>query len=517
MPNKEKESLFQLVKSMTPAEKRHFQVARKERGVSGTPLYRQLFQVMDQMGQYQEKTILRKIPGIRKAQLSNLKGHLYSQLLSDLRLLYKQKDPVIALREQLDYAHVLYDKGLYLQSLRILGKIKVQAQKLEEISLCHEIIELEKLLESRHITPGMENRTEALSAESRNITRQLNSISNLSTLSLRMYSLYLKLGHVRNEKDARMVRDFLGNQLKQVDPDHMGFYEKIYLYQIYCWYHYTLQEFLLYYRYSAKWVELFGDPLAHRPVDLSLYLKAMHNLLTACFYTNNAVRFNEELRILEAFLATYQGSFDENTLLYSFIYRYTALLNKHFLEGTFSEGIPLVPQINRKIEVHKDFMDPNRIMVFYYKIGCLYFGAGDFSGAIDYLNRIIQMKVGELRQDIQCYARILHLIAHFEMEHYTLVEYLIKSVYHYIYVHRDLSLVLEEVIRFLRRNLYANPAQVLQGFQDLHERLIQVSKKPLESRSFLYLDIISWLESKLRKIPVQQVIREKFEKGLPRF
>jgi hypothetical protein len=31
-----------------------------------------------------------------------------------------------------------------------------------------------------------------------------------------------------------------------------------------------------------------------------------------------------------------------------------------------------------------------------------------------------------------------------------------------------------------------------------------------ETRAFVYLDIISWLESKIRNVPVQKIIREKF-------
>jgi hypothetical protein len=33
---------------------------------------------------------------------------------------------------------------------------------------------------------------------------------------------------------------------------------------------------------------------------------------------------------------------------------------------------------------------------------------------------------------------------------------------------------------------------------------------PQERRSFMYLDFISWLESRIRDIPVQDVIRERY-------
>lgn len=517
MSKKDNEPLFVLIKTLTKAEKRHFQLDSGRRAAGKKSLFMQLFREMGRMTEYEEATLFKKIPDLKQQQLPNLKSHLYGQLLCSLRMQYKHKDPVIALREQLDYARVLYDKGLYAQSLRILGRIKIQAQQMEEIILCHEIIEFEKLIESRHITPGMESRSEELSQESREISRQLSSISYLSTLSMRMYGLYLKLGHARNEKDARMLKDFLERHLPPQTGSDLKFYEKIYLYQTYCWYYYTLQDFAMYYRYCRKWVDLFQESPQQKYADASLYLKALHNLLTAYFFTSNHYRFMEELQILEKFIGDRENSFDENTRLYSFIYLYTAKLNRHFLEGEFQKGLYLVPEIQKKIDASSLHIDPNRVMLFYYKIACLQFGSGDNEAAAGYLHKIIQLRVGNLREDIQVFARILHLIAHFEMENYGLVEYLVKSVYHFIAAHRDLSLVIEEIMRFLRKNLYTDPKALKLAFAELRQRLFLLSKNPFEKRSFLYLDIISWLDSKIEDIPVQVIIRRKFQEGIPRF
>jgi len=41
-------------------------------------------------------------------------------------------------------------------------------------------------------------------------------------------------------------------------------------------------------------------------------------------------------------------------------------------------------------------------------------------------------------------------------------------------------------------------------------KLKQHENNRLETRAFLYLDVISWLESKIHNIPVQDVIRNKF-------
>jgi hypothetical protein len=67
-----------------------------------------------------------------------------------------------------------------------------------------------------------------------------------------------------------------------------------------------------------------------------------------------------------------------------------------------------------------DFFLISTGLVFYYKIASLYFGSGDNEKAIDYLNKIINEKA-DLRTDLQCYSRLLHLIAHYELGNFELL------------------------------------------------------------------------------------------------
>ena len=133
-------------------------------------------------------------------------------------------------------------------------------------------------------------------------------------------------------------------------------------------------------------------------------------------------------------------------------------------------------------------------------------------GAIDYLNRIINAK-SDLRNDLQCYARLLNLIAHYELGNFDLLEYLIKSVYRYMSKMENLSKVEEEVFSFLRRSFHVGARALKPEFEKLLDKLKQYEGNHLETRAFAYLDIISWLESKINNVNVQDVIKEKYLKG----
>src|ERR1044072_2219734 len=289
----------------------------------------------------------------------------------------------------------------------------------------------------------------------------------------------------------------------------MGFYERLYYYQAYSWYTFILQDLLAYYRHAQKCVDLFEDNAEMKNIESIQYVKGLHNLSTAHFVLSNYKKFEETLHLFEVFAKSEPGQKDANTQIQTFIYLQIAQLNKHFMHGTFTEGLSVVPYIEEKIEEYKLHIDTHRILIFYYKIACLYFGSGNNEKALDYLNLIINRQPA-LRTDLHCYSRLLHLIAHYELGNYELAEYLFKSVYRFMAKMKNLNIVEEEISRFLRKSFSLNPSEIFREFKPLKEKLEALKGNPLATRSFMYLDIIGWLESKIEHVPVQQIIRNKY-------
>ena len=55
------------------------------------------------------------------------------------------------------------------------------------------------------------------------------------------------------------------------------------------------------------------------------------------------------------------------------------------------------------------------------------------------------------------------------------------------------------MIKFIKSLQDIYPQDLKKAFIKLHDVLIEFEDKPFEKRAFLYLDIISWLESKIEK------------------
>src|SRR3984885_1487489 len=481
MPNRSSDALFQLIKSLEKSEKRNFKLYIKRNSSSEDLKCIQLFDALDKMEDYDEAQLLNKNKNLRKQQLSNAKAHLYREILSSLRLIRQEENIDIQLHEQLDFARILYNKGLYLQSLKVLDKIKENAKAHNQITFLLQVLFFEKTIEALHITRSMQDRADRLTAEVDDVNDHLRLVSKLSNLALQLYSWYIRNGVARNEKDEIAVQDFFEKSMPTDLSGCTGFYEKLYQYQSFCWYAFIRQDFLLYYRYTQRWVDLFEKEPFMLAIETSHYIKGMHNLLGAHFDLLNDQPFAETLKQFEEFSESEIVRNNVNNQIQTFVYLYISKINQHFIDGTFTDGLALVPYIEEKLKEYWIYLDRHRILVFYYKIACLYFGSGDYEMTIDYLNKIVNWKV-DLRTDLQCYSRLLHLIAHYELGNFQLLEYLTKSVYRFMAKMGNLSRVEEEIFRFLRKSFNLSANEIKPGLEKLLVKLKNHEHNRFEAR-----------------------------------
>ncbi len=508
MFNRQNDALLQVIKSLSKSEKRNFKLFVRRNSGSEELKTVLLFDALDKMQDYNEAVLLKKTPSISKGQLSNIKAQLYRQILNSLRTIRDEENIDMQLHELMDHARILYNKGLHLQALKILERFKELARNYQQVTYLQQALFFEKKIESLYITRSMQNRANQLTEESDKVNTGLSMVNQLSNLALQLYSWYIQHGHARNRQDMQDISQYFNENLPEEALHAPGFYEKVYLYQALCWYAFIRLDFIQYYRYSQKWVDTFTSNPQMLSVETAMYIKGMHNLMSAHFDLGNSTKLAACIIEFGQFSRSKIVKQSTNKRILVYQYLYTARLNLHFLEGSFEKGQRMVPFLERMLRQYGQYLDAHRVLVFYYKIASLYFGSGHYGEAIDYLNRIINSKA-DLRTDLQCYARLLHLIAHYELGNFDLLEYLIKSVYRFMAKMDNLSRVEEEVFAFLRRSFVVGAHALKPEFEKLIEVLRQYEGNPLEARAFAYLDIIAWLQSKISGVTVQEIIKGK--------
>ena len=513
MSKRNSDPLFQLVKSLTKSEKRNFKLVVNKTKSAENSKFLQLFNFLDKQEDFDEQKLLQRLPEIKPSQLSNIKAHLYKQLLQSLRSLHSS-DIDINIREQLDFATILFNKCLYSSSKRQLDKAKALAQKYERNTLLFEIMEQEKLLLTKLIKTNIEEPVFELIHQSNEVLDKINNINTFKDLSLKLYSFYLKIGFIRNDKDFEVVSSFLHSTLPKFRESELCFEEKIHLYNALAGYHFFIQDLQRGHSYAQKWVQLYMDEPERKLSKPENYLKAINNLLVAQSKLFRFSAFNNSLSLFEEFINNPKLHITNNIELLLFKYRSTSVINKFFIIGDFDGGVKMIPSIAEELDLKRSFLDTHYVLIFYYKFACMYFGNDQYDKATFWLSKILNTKDVDLRSDVLVFARILNIISHYELDNTDLMEYNVRSTYRFLLKKGDFHLFQQAIIKFLRKMPKLTDAELNCAFSELKSELIPLTKNIYEKRSFIYFDIISWLESKLDGRKVKEVIQEKARKLL---
>ncbi|MFT4603162.1 MAG: hypothetical protein ACI857_003349, partial [Arenicella sp.] len=379
----------------------------------------------------------------------------------------------------------------------------------DEKLIAYEIVEFEKGIETQYITRSLDSRANDLAISAKDLSIQNVLTSKLSNLSLQIYSFLLKNGYAKNEEDYLQTRTYFHYHLPSYSIEHLGFREKLYLYMAHLWYSLVIQDFSRSYRYATKWVNLFEENKKMMEAYPVHYLKGKNNLIESLFFLRYYSKFESNLAELEIHCANPKLITNSNTQTLAFLYTRYNQLNKHFLKGSFSEGLKDLARIEIELKGFESKIDSHHVMVFYYKFASIYFGAGNYKACIYYLEKIISNKELGMRQDLLCYSRLLHLIAHYEDGQDAHLDRIIRSTFKFLIKMDDMHRVQAEIMVFLKNLGHILPSELDSEFKRLLGKLKALENHPFEKRSFLYLDIISWLESKIERKGIHQIITEK--------
>ena len=136
-------NLFQLIQSMTAAEKRYF----KRHYALGKTLAIELFDFINGMDHYDEEQIKRRFVDSKLAKnLKVYKVQLTNLVMKSLVSYHDKRNVKSKIRIGLEEIDILMDKGLSELAFSRLRKLKTLCEQHEELSYLEEIVEREAQL-----------------------------------------------------------------------------------------------------------------------------------------------------------------------------------------------------------------------------------------------------------------------------------------------------------------------------------------------------------------------------------
>ena len=510
----EKDRLFLLVKSMDKGEKRNFKLFANRIKHVDKAKFVALFDVLGVMKKYDESIVLKKMKNVSKQQIPNIKRHLYKQILKSLRLIHQSKDIEIQIREQLDYAEILYGKGLYLDSLRILDRVRKLAVAHHEQLLLLEVLEFQKRIEGRHITRSrsVKQRMEHLIEDAQRMTELTKRMGTLSNLALSIHGYFIKNGHVRNEQQKNEIMAFFVPKIQAYTEDDLIPPEKISLEQSQVWLNYIVQDYQQCLQHADTWVKVFDQYPKMILSDVSLYLRGLHYAMNMCYYLGKYEMYCRYFDKMLDFKSNYSANLNNTDRMMYFVYHSNAILNKYMLCGDFEGGLQNKSKILHEIGEYMVFLDKHRILILYYKLSWMHFVQGELDDAMELLNEIINTEGTHLREDVLYYSKLMHLMIHLEWGHTYLLDSLFASLKRFTQKFTNKSVFHTRLIEYLIARKEATSKDEKRIFAVNFKSWMDTWFKDLhEKRVLTYFDFYSWILSHLNGTSMTHEIQKRYQ------
>ena len=148
MANKSSNYLYELIKSLTKAEKRYFKIYASRHTANNSENNNQiLFDAIDKQTEFNESILVKSLSKhlfIKKFSIT--KARLYETILKSLDGYYAEKSATKIILSEIHYIEILYKKSLYNQCAKKIISAKKLAVKHNKKELLKEIINWQKKL-----------------------------------------------------------------------------------------------------------------------------------------------------------------------------------------------------------------------------------------------------------------------------------------------------------------------------------------------------------------------------------
>ncbi len=485
--------LFELIKSLNKSEKRFFKLSSNLQ--SGPKNYIRLFDAIDEMTEYNEESLKQTFQGETFVKhLPSEKNHLYKLILKSLRSFHSDQSISGVLRQEIKNIEILYKKALYAECNKFLQRAKALAEQHEKFYYWFELISWEKqLLEEAYERGDFNRDLDSLIQEETDVINKLRNVAEYQILYSRINYVFRSGGFARNTQEREVVDEISNYHLIKGKNTALSVRASTICYYIKGLCAATNRNYKESYINFLK-VKQRLDDYPHIRRDLSeRYILTYQHLLNCYIDSKNFEACFELIEVLRQ-MENEPGFDTTSARVKIFTISYLAELLTYIRSGNFLKAVQLLDKILGGLEEYRDKVSKEKELLFAYYSAVAYFGNKDFNKALFWINRVLNDNEQVLRQDIYSYARILNLLIHFELENYDLLEYIIKSTNRFLNK-KEKDTEAEQIILGHLKKLARNP--IKENFVAMRSELLQVFQKDNERVVLDYIDVLSWVNSKI--------------------
>jgi hypothetical protein len=511
MSNRASHQLFELIKSLSSAEKRYFKIFSGRHTSSDKKGSLQLFEAIEAQTSYDEEALVQHFKNERFVKhFSITKNRLYHQVLKSLDAFHIHNSTEAELNQYLHYAEILFQKALYVQCGRLMSTAHKLAMKHEKWGIMLQIIKRQKrLAETNQYEESSAKEVDDLCKRENEIIARIQAESVLWREKSVIFLELFQKGQVRDPKIAAKLKPSVQKLRKRYISGQTSFEAAFLINHTESAYFFAIGDYKESYSALRKNMELAESQIELLKDEPGIYIGIATNLVYVCAKLNKLDEADKYLHKSRNLPKILSGRLNDDLELRTFINTYSLELAICNISGNTNRSQTLLHEMEKKLPKWEDKLSDVRKAAFYHAMSTLYFISGDLKKALHWNNAILNKIPIEKTEDQFCFAHMFHIIIHVDLENFEYLPHIIKSLARYLDT-RKRKFEFESLFMDFVRELHKSPVDEHRAFyQDFSEKLKVLETRPLEKTVFEYFDFQAWAEAKIIGKPIATVIQQK--------
>jgi hypothetical protein len=483
------DQLFQLIHSLSKAEKRHFKIYTSLKG--GDKMYMELFDLIEKQKQYDEKKLKSKL---KVAAFAAAKVYLYNLILKSLRI-QNHSSKKKQVNDLIENSENLLAKGLYDQSYKQLMKAKKIAQEYQLFSLLIEIHSMNYAITAASQSANL--RAELYKEGNKELMQIMSALIEQFEYRRGINFLVYKIDQrgevVRILKEKEDIENETAGLLKK-DPEKCLSFKGKNL-------HYCLSG--LYYK-SYNQVEKacnqFKKSMEHLSSDKNMLSQEITNYISSANNIINCLALlgknGEIMSFIKKIKELPVESDSDKDRIFAFA---TSREIMHYTNTRqYQQGNRYITELKEQILIYENKSDYPSYYTLCSGVQEFYFVFGDFKQALQWNNRVLNHPEIKLYYHFYYDARVSEIIIHYELGNEDTFQSLVKS--HELFLKKNINTSKFEntFLSFFKQLVkITEPQKRKPVFTHFLDQLRELEADSQETEVFDNFDLKGWLKCKI--------------------
>lgn len=510
---KSSNELFDLIKSLSPSEKRFFKIYASRHVIGEENNYVALFEAIDNLEVYDEDYLLTKHKGAQFTEnLSRSKNYLTNLIIKSLRSYHDQANVKIELRNLLTDIEILFKKSQFQLATKLLKKARQIVDDYSLLWQSSEVLDKEKILLYAWL-PNHDDKNSGLRA---NIEKQMDIVNKIKTqhdftlFYSRMAQLADSFWDKSTEEENSELKKLTSSEF--FTDDYLPPTPNAKLHQllgrvIYYTHEYDAEK-------GTRAIEEYYNFLLNheylKPVYPLLYLTHFRNCIFALLRFKKYKEAVEGIKKLRNLITEAKKDLIHHSQQYVLTSKINMELLYFKLTGQFEQGIESFLHLKNSGEL-ATFTNHNSVLTdIYYNISICYFGAGNYQHAITWLKYLSNTLGEDLNKSQFLSIKLLHILAQYEAGEFDDLEYLIRNTLLSLKKSNKAFAAEISIATFMNKLILDRKKRnQAKFFIEQKEKLTEIFKNGKERNLLVKFDYLSWLDSKIENKSFAEIIKQR--------